>query len=380
MKHSIPIGLCLSIVLTGLLTAEAVAQKPGKGGGGGGTSAGYDLFRLTPPGSVAGSVEALHCNDSANVVGWYNDADGRRNGFFYNHAARSYTALGLLVQAEGLNHANAIVGEDQLQGVGLYWSSPTASPISLPPLSIHTHSTARAINGGGVIVGVSFTVNPTAEWIELGTQSLVAWHVSSAGVVTGPVELPFLEGDWAGRVMDVSEFVAGVASVVGSSGDTAAGPDAVPLPVAWSLVLTTTGIEVFGPTLVEGNYDVGDANGVNAAGTLVGAAGVPTGQAFLKAVSQPMQLLPMLTNAVSGFARSINDSGSSVGMQNVQPRRNSTLQRTAVLWPTASSVVDLNTQVSLASGEHLHQASDINTRGDILARNNQSSPCLLIKK
>jgi hypothetical protein len=381
MKCSIPIGLCLSIVLTGLLTADAVAQKPGKGGSGGGTSAAYDLFRLTPPGSVAGSVEALHCNNSANVVGWYNDANGLRNGFFYNHAARSYTSLGLLVEANDLTHANAIVGYDQLQGMGLYWSSPTAPPISLPPLPIHTHSAARAINGDGIIVGVSFSVNPNAEWIEPGSQSLVAWHVSSGGVVTGPVELPFLSGDWAGRVMDVSEFVGGVASVVGSSGDTAAGNDAVPLPVAWSLVLTTTGIEVFGPMLVEGNYDVGDANGVNAAGTIVGAAGVPTGQAFLKALGQPMQLLPMLTNAVSGHAQSINASGSSVGLQNVQPRRNSTVQRTAVLWPTASSVVDLNTQVSLASGERLEQAFDINTRGDILVRSNQGSRvCLLIKK
>ncbi len=380
MKCSIHIGLCLSIVLTGLLTADAVAQKPGKGGGGGGTSAAYDLFHLTPPGSVAGSVEALHCNDSANVVGWYNDANGLRNGFFYNHAARSYTSLGLLVEANDLTHANAIVGYDQLQGMGLYWSSPTASPISLPPLPIHTHSTARAINGGGIIVGVSFSVNPNADWIEPGTQALVAWHVSSVGIVTGPVQLPFLVGDWAGRVMDVSEFVDGVVSVVGSSGDTAAGPDAVPLPVTWSLALTPTGIEVFGPTLVEGNYDVGDANGVNATGTIVGMAGLPTSQAFVKAVGQPMQLLPMLTNAVSGHAQSINASGSSVGMQNVQPRRNSTVQRTAVLWPTAGSVVDLNTQVSLASGESLQQAFDINTRGDILARNNQSSPCLLIKK
>jgi hypothetical protein len=51
-------------------------------------------FACRHPGAVAGSVEALHCNDSANVVGWYNDANGLRNGFFYNHAARSYTSLG----------------------------------------------------------------------------------------------------------------------------------------------------------------------------------------------------------------------------------------------------------------------------------------------
>jgi hypothetical protein len=34
----------------------------------------------------------------------------------------------------------------------------------------------------------------------------------------------------------------------------------------------------------------------------------------------------------------------------------------------------------LSIEERLHQASGINTRGDILARNNQGSPCLLIKK
>jgi len=386
MKRSTHIGLCLSIVMAGLLTTNAVAQKPGKGGdGGGSTSSSYDLFRLSPPGAVAGSVEALQCNDSANVVGWYNDADGLRNGFFYNHATRSttslgYTSLGALRQAEGLNHTNQIVGYDQLLGVALYWSSPTALPISLPPLPMHTHSTARAINGDGIIVGVSFTLDPNAQWIEPGAQSLVAWHVSSAGAIAGPTELPFLSGDWAGRVMDISESVEGVAIVVGSSGDTAAGPDEIPMPVAWSLALTTNGLAVFGPTIVEGNYEVGDANGVSSAGTIVGMAGLPTSQPFIKAADRPLQLLPMLSNAVSGHAQSVNASDSSVGMQNVQPRRNSTVQRTAVLWPTASSVVDLNSQVALASGERLQQALDINILGDILARNNQGNPCLLIKK
>ena len=378
MKMFIPILSCVAVIVGSTLAIEALAQPPKKGGGG--SSAAYDLFRLSPPGAVAGSVEALHCNDSANVVGWYNDADGLRNGFFYNHAARSYTSLGILLQAEDLNHANEIVGCDQLLGVGLYWSSPTASPIALPPLAVHTHSTARAINGDGIIVGVSFTVNLDAEWIEPGSQALVAWQVSPEGSIAGPIELRFLAGDWAGRVMDVSESVDGVATVVGSSGDLAAKPDEFALPVAWSLVLTNEGLDVVGPTIVDGNYDVGDANGVNAAGTIVGMAGLPTSQPFIKPAGQPMQLLPMLTNAVSGHAQAINASGSSVGMQNVQPRPNSTLQRTAVLWPDANSVVDLNTQVSLASGERLHQASDINTRGDILARNNQSSPCLLIKK
>jgi len=379
MKSGSPIGIFLGLAVTLLLANPSLAQPPKKGGGGG-TSTAFDLFRLSPPGSVVGSVEALHCNDSANVVGWFNDANGLQNGFFYNHAARSYTSLGVLTKAVGLNHRNQIVGEDPLLGVGLVWSSPTAAPVVLPPLAIHTHSTARAINDDGIIVGVSFTKNPAADWIEPGTQSLVAWHVTPAGAVAGPIELPFLPGDWAGRVMDVSESVSSLAIVAGSSGDTAAGPNEFPLPVAWSLMLTTNGIEVFGPTIVEGNYDVGDANGVNAAGTIVGMAGVPTSRPFIKPAGQPMQWLPMLTNAVSGHAQSINGTGSSVGMQNVQPRRNSTLERTAVLWPAANSVVDLNTQVTLASGERLQQAFDINTRGDILARNNQGSPCLLIKK
>jgi hypothetical protein len=380
MKRSIQIGLCMGIAATILLTAEVLAQPPKQGGGGGGTSTAYDLFRLAPPGSVAGSVEALQCNDSANVVGWYNEADGLRNAFFYNHAARTYTSLGPLIHAEGLNHANEIVGYDQLQGVGLYWSSPTVSPRALPPLPIHTHSTTRAINGDGIIVGVSFTVNPNAEWIEPGTQALVAWHVSPEGTVAGPIELPFLAGDWSGHVMDVSEIVDGVAIVVGSSGNFAAGPDEFRLPVAWSLILSNEGLDVVGPTIVEGNYEVGDANGVNSSGTIVGMAGLPTSYPFLKAAGDPMMILPMLSKAVSGNAQTINSSGSTVGMQNVQPRRNSTLERTAVLWPTANSVVDLNTQVSLASGERLQQASDINTRGDILARNNLGHPCLLIKK
>jgi len=371
---------CALVIVATILASETFAQPPGKGGGGGSSTA-YDLFRLSPQGAIAGSVAALQCNDSANVVGWFNDANGLRTGFFYNHAARSYSTLGEHSRAVGLNHANEIVGEDLLLGVGLYWSSPSTTPIALPPLPFHTHSKARAINGAGIIVGDSYTPDLEAYWAEPGNQSLVAWNVTPEGTIAGPVELPFLDGDWAGRVMDLSESVDGVALAVGSSGDSAAGPNQFPLPVAWSLALTSDGLEVFGPTSVEGNYDLGDANGVNTAGTIVGNASVPAWRPFIKAAGQSMQLLPMLSKAVSGHATAVNVAGSSVGLQNVQPRPNSTIERRAVLWPNANSVVDLNTQVSLASGERLENAFDINSRGDIVARSNQGSrACLLIRK
>lgn len=369
----------IALVIVGMiLISETFAQPPGKGGGGSNSSP-YDLFRLSPPGAAAGSVEALQCNDSSNVVGWYRDSGNQNNGFFYNHSARSYTSLGVRTRAVGLNQSNEIVGEDLLLGVGLYWSSPSTAPIVLPPLAIHTHSKARAINESGLIIGQSYT--PDAEWIAPGTQSLVAWRILPGGSVFGPVELPFLAGDWAGRVMDVSNSVEGVCVVVGSSGDTAAGPDEFPLPVAWSVVLTENGLLTFEAPIVEGDYDSGDANGVNVDGTSVGRAGLPTAYPFIKTAGQSMQLLPLLSKAVSGYATAINAAGGVVGTQPVQPRHNSTLQFTAVLWPSATNVVDLNTQVPLASGERLQNAFDINSGGDILAELNLGgTPCLLIKK
>ncbi len=381
-KSRFDIGLILATVMTLSLAvaSESLAQGGGKpgGGGGGGSSTAYNLFRLSAPGAAASSTEAHRMNDAANVVGSYRDAANVRYGFYYHHASETYTSLGTMTSASGMNQSDAIVGQDELLGLGVYWSSPSSPPLLLPPLAEHEYSKAISINDDGMIVGESYNLGTTN--IEPGDQGLVAWFVDEDSNVHGPVELPFLSGDWAGRVMQVGPANNGVATVVGSSGDSAAGPDEFPLPVAWSLVLTSDGLLVFGPAIVEGDYEVGDANGVNSSDTIVGMAGLPTSYPFLKAAGEPMLILPMLSKAVSGYARAINSSGSTVGMQNVQPRRNSTLERTAVLWPTANSVVDLNTQVSLASGERLILTSDINTHGDILARNNQGSPCLLIKK
>jgi hypothetical protein len=115
---------------------------------------GYEVVRLAVPGAASNEVNGL--NDSGNVAGTAYDADDNAYGFHYDRAAGTYTPLGFGVIAKGMNNENAIVGEDDILGVGLYWSSPTATPKLLPPLTGHSHSRGYAINSVGIIVGTSY--------------------------------------------------------------------------------------------------------------------------------------------------------------------------------------------------------------------------------
>ena len=360
----------LTALLLGLLSCAVTTsplQAQGKGGG-------YSAVRLAFPGAATRSTTALKLNDRANVVGTYRDAGNLTCGFHYDQATGSYTSLGVLVSAEGINQQDAMVGYDEFVGRGLYWSSPTAVPIPLPPLPGHTHSRAHAINSAGIIVGASYIPEdpPTTP----GYRAVVAWYVNATGSVLGPVELPFLTGDLVGRANDLTEAVAGVTSVVGASGLNDS------LPVFWSVTVAESGLVVTGPALFGGNYFLAEARGVNNFGDAVGMVAWAADSAaapFLRRAGQFMVPLPMLPKAVSGLATSINDAGRIVGFQSIF-QKGQGMQSRAVLWTNSTTVVDLNSQVSLGSSETLDYAIDINRRGDILARINGNTPCLLIAK
>ena len=96
-----------------------------------------------------------------------------------------------LTSAQGINQQDAIVGQDELVGCGLYWDAPNAVPIVLPPLPPYTHSKAWRVNDARIIIGESYNPSPT-----FGDKTLVAWYVRADGDdrVVGPVPLPFLDG------------------------------------------------------------------------------------------------------------------------------------------------------------------------------------------
>jgi hypothetical protein len=349
----------------------AQGKKPG-GGGGGGT--GYQVVRLAAPGSATRSTWAYDLNDRGNVVGDYDDNSGARPGFHYERSTNTYQSLGVGTTARGVNQLDEIVGTDEIASVGLYWSSPGADPVPLLPLTGHTHSRAVTLNNAGIVIGSSFI--PEEAPITPGFHAAVAWYVNPQGVVSGPVELPYLAGDIAGAAHDLTDADAGVAVIVGTSGTTDSA-----LPVSWAVMVGEDGLAVIGPTQFAGNYVLAEPWSVNNSGDAVGRAAFAEGGAglpFVRRAGQAVAALRILPNAFSGSAVGINDAGVIVGGQGVTLRQG--VGTRAVLWSNATTVVDLNSLVSLGKSESLTWSLRINSAGDILAIINGGFPCLLIRR
>jgi hypothetical protein len=329
---------------------------------------------LTFPGATQRPTRAFDLNDHGNVVGRYEDNSGAAHGFHYQRSTNTYRSLGIGTRANRVNQLDGIVGTDEIGNVGLYWSSPSAEPVPLLPLAGHTHSQAYALNNTGIIVGTSFI--PEDAPVTPGFHAAVVWYVNPQGVVSEPVELPYLAGDIVGGAHDLTEEVAGVASVIGASGDTGS-----ELPVSWAVMVGEDGLAVAGPAQFNGAYFLAVPWSINSLGDAVGRAAFGEGAAgmpFLRRGGQGVAALPILPNAFSGSAVGINDAGAIVGGQGVTLKQG--VGSRAVLWPSATAVVDLNSLVSLGKSESLTWALRINSAGDILAIINGGTSCLLVLK
>jgi len=364
------LGMALAVVLAiGNSSAFAQGKKPG-----GGTPT-YQVVRLVFPGAAERTTWAYDLNDRGNVVGEFEDAGGSRYGFQYERATNIYQSLGVDTTASGINQLDEIVGTDEIGNVGLYWSSPGAVAVPLWPLAGHTHSRAVALNDAGIIIGSSFI--PEDAPVTPGFRAVVAWYVNPQGTVSDPVELPYLAADIAGAATDLTEAVNGVTTVIGASGAADSS-----LPVSWSITVDGDGITVTGPVAFDGVYFLAQPWNINNSGDAVGRAafaeGAP-GMPFLRRAGQPVLPLPLVSNAYSGSATDINDAGRIVGGQGVTVKSQGAVTR-AVLWPTPTTVVDLNNLVSLGRSESLTWSLRINGAGEILAFINGGTPCLLIPR
>jgi uncharacterized membrane protein len=204
------------------------------------------------------------------------------------------------------------------------------------------------------------------------------WRVNAAGVVSSPVHLPYPEGDLRGGPSDLTEQINGITHVIGATGDQADFPSNA---VMWSVSVETQGQPALnsGPTILSSAYAA--ANGINASVDVVGEAvfdGGGMGWPFLKSANGQDTALAGLTKATFGSALDINDIDQIVGTLSYISR-GSFIHR-AVLWTSPLMAVDLNGLVSLGRGEKLTSAGLINSRGDIVASINGSTPCLLLKR
>lgn len=357
---------CLVIAMAGFLAVEADAQPPKKGGGGGSN---YAIVRLQPT-ADATEVTAADVNNAANVVGTYS-SNSSRIAYFYQHSALSgqeYTSLGSDFTPYGLNHHNAIVGQDEQLRLGTYWSSPSASPDLLPPLPGDDVSRGQDLNDAGVIVGFSRLDGVPGA-------SVVAWRVDATGVIRGPVLLPMPDGSVVGVVNGVSEELDGVSIVVGrTSSEPTRG-------VEWRV-----GIDGSGSPTVLDSIELplaSEVAGVNRWGDLVGTANTSPGLPFLKYAdddANTLTSLALISKATSGSAYGVNDSQHMVGRNHYLSR--GTPVNRAVMWTNPQTVIDLNSRVSLGKSESLTGAYRINSSGDILVNlqvsGSSAGQCLLI--
>jgi uncharacterized membrane protein len=348
--------MAIALAIGLMCSADALAKKPPPPPDD--DVASYDLVVLAPPGLQITGSNAYDLDEAGDVVGYYYDSDGEPNGFHYDRVQDSWRLFGPGVVVFGLNNLGEMVGGDWNTGEGLYWSAPGATPVPLPPLDGHIISDSFKINDAGIIVGRS---HGTAGYVA------AAWTVNEDGEVSAPVELPFPGGDTRGSAKDLSETDAdGIARVVGYSGAV----DPYETAVGWEVIAGSNG-----PLLLSGPIDLGTLNGgpaaaalaVNFTGDVAGMSAEDNGPFWpiLKPAGHPMQPLPGTQKATWGYAVGINDNGNMVGITGYLFKGKSV--ETAVLWPDAHSVIDLNKKVALGRGEELESAGVINNAGDILA-------------
>ena len=231
--------------------------------------------------------------------------------------------------------------------------STDANPVELAPLAGDTVSRAYKINDSGFVIGSSAGD---------GTFFPVAWKIRANGTASAPIVLPFAGNDTRGDVANLNEADEfGVTQIVGYSGV----DDLYETAVRWEVVVDDND----DPFILSGPTDLGSLLGygsaafdINFYGDVVGQSGR---EAFRKIAGQSMYTLPMIQKATSGAADGINDTGQIVGRQEYLFKGYAV--QVAVLWPNATSVVNLNKEVSLGRSEELLAAFAIDNSGHILA-------------
>jgi hypothetical protein len=294
-------------------------------------------------------------NDLGQAVGEEGISDGVKRALHLDIASGKYTALTNGDSATGVNNLNQIVGWSGATGV--FWSSPTSTPVELPPRGGDVFSYAVRINDAGIVIGASIGDD--------GWDVPVVWHVyfDEAGElqIAGPVELTFPLIDPDLGVVDLNEVVDGVVQVVGRTLSEAA---------IWTVQLHPDGsLAAPDPPLLLGTLGLGDPTwsigyGINQWSDVCGYSDALP---FVAPVDGPMQALPVPRDTLRGLARDLNDFGEIAGYVAVPYRglKTGPGHKYASLW-VAGARIDLSSQIPKQSGwDRLTEATAINNLGFI---------------
>lgn len=343
-------------MLACLLYTDAVQAKgPPK-------QAAYTIIPFLPPEieSIASGVSDL--NNQGHAVGWAEMADGTTQALHLDLVTGLYTSLlgdGRL-GAGGVNNINQIVGGNDIDG--LFWSSPSAEPIVLPPLPGDVRSWATAINDAGIILGGS-----DDDFIYPATG--VVWRVilSDQGgwQVDGPLPLGPLPGDTVTWGADINELLEGAAQVTGRSAGI------TDEAVVWTIALNMNGtLALPGDPVPLGTLGLNIpsrsiAAGINELGAVCGKSDSRPFVAFPGDAPQPLSIP---RDTYDGAALAINDVGELVGKLDIRKVKGGQMpppQWHAYLWRNGKAI-DLQSQIDASSGwDGLFWADTINNAGVI---------------
>jgi uncharacterized membrane protein len=326
---------------------EALAVKPVTPS----KSAAYTIVPFMPDGSTSKASNVADINDHGQAVGKLEYADGVHEAI-HRDVDGVYTTLVGGTFANGINNSNEVVGTNGTSA--LFWSSPQALPISLPPLSGDSISWAYRINDDGVVIGESASV-VDGDYLS----APVVWRVFASNEQTwqidGPLRLPPLQAGAFTLVWDINEVVNGVAQVVGES--------------ASHVVIWTVEVDAEDGTLAVPPVQAVGATGLiwstgYGINNLADICGVVDGLPYVDFTGQDPQVLPLPRKVTAGSARDINDDGDIVGYATewtkFYPGRDY-----AQLWRDGQRI-DLATQIPDDSGwERLSSAQRINNHGVI---------------
>lgn len=259
-----------------------------------------------------------------------------------------------------MNNNGQIIGENDV--AGLFWSSPSAEPIWLPPLPGDVRSWATAINDSGIIIGGSDNdfINPG-----IGVIWRVIPNTQGGWRVDGPLPLGPLPGDSVSWGADINEVAENEAQVTGRSSG------ATDEAVVWTIALTAEGkLALPGDPVPLGTLGLNSPSksvgaSINELGTVCGES---DRRPFFVVPGDVPQALSVPRDTYDGAALAINEVGEIVGELDIRKTKGGqTLPPDwhVYLWRDGTSI-QLLKQIDPSSGwERLTTVATLNNAGMI---------------
>lgn len=328
--------------------AQGNGNGNGNGNGGGEPAFSIEPFMAPNTNSVSSFVNDI--NEQNQAVGGMELVDGSRQAIYRDNSG-TYAILAGGEAAGGINNLNEIVGSDEF--TALYWSSPSADPVTLPPLDGDIRSWAYRINDDGIILGSSWDGIP-------GNTVSVVWRVfvddDDMFQVIGPVAIP---GNHSST--DLNQVINGTAQILSSDEQQA---------MLTEIELNPNGsFSIFSPSVGVGTLGIHAPSwsigyGLNNLGHV---CGLSDGHPFVALARQAPFALSVPRKIWHASAEDINDHGDVVGYaeHKIKGYSNPPGAKHAKLWQ-AGERIDLTGQLPRKSGwDRLTKAYVINNNGMI---------------